>query len=201
LLTVFRAIARGSLVLRVGRSGCVRSGIGRRQAAPDQDIGAQVGAGGPNQRAALYTHLPKSCLVVPDLVENRTHKHWSEISLDYATVGQSELHAVVAQRLRFPDANQFHVSSSVQWGDGFQWRPTASPFPVRSQFLAMKGCPFEHQRHGSPREFSSEDGERFDLNEGLVFAIFGVEMCRAVISKVHSNHDPKESSYLMHFFF
>ena len=54
------------------------------------------------------------------------------------------------------------------------------PFSVRSQFLAMKGCPFEYQRHGSPREISPEDGERLYLNEGLVFAIFGVEACRAV---------------------
>jgi hypothetical protein len=65
----------------------------------------------------------------------------------------------------------------------------------------MKGCPFEHQRHGSPREFSPEDGERFYLNEGLEFAIFGVELRRAVISKVHPNHNPKKSSYLRHFFF
>ena len=43
--------------------------------------------------------------------------------------------------------------------------------------------------------------ERFYLNEGLAFAIFGVEMCRAVVSKVHSNHNPKESGYLRHFFF
>src|ERR1039457_3611315 len=88
-----------------GWSGCVCSGIGRRQATPDQHIGAQVGAGRPNQRAALHAHLPKSCLVVPDLVENWTNKHRSEISLDYATVGQRELYAEVAQRLRFPDAH------------------------------------------------------------------------------------------------
>ena len=65
----------------------------------------------------------------------------------------------------------------------------------------MKGCPFEYQRHGSPRELSPENGERVNLNESLVFAVFGVEMCRGVVSKVHSNHNPKESSYLRHFFF
>jgi hypothetical protein len=27
-----------------------------------------------------------------------------------------------------------------------------------------------------------------------------VEMCRGVVSKVHSNHNPKESGYLRHFF-
>jgi hypothetical protein len=32
------------------------------------------------------------------------------------------------------------------------------------------------------------------------FAIFGVEVCRAMVSKVHSNHNPKESGYLRHFF-
>lgn len=41
----------------------------------------------------------------------------------------------------------------------------------------MKGCPFEYQRHGSPRELSPENGERVNLNESLVFAVFGVEMC------------------------
>ena len=46
-----------------------------------------------------------------------------------------------------------------------------------------------------------QDGERFYLNEDLVFAIFSVEMCRAVVSKVHSSHNPKESGYLRHFFF
>jgi hypothetical protein len=28
-----------------------------------------------------------------------------------------------------------------------------------------------------------------------------MEMCGTVVSKVHSNHDPKESSYLRHFSF
>ncbi len=64
----------------------------------------------------------------------------------------------------------------------------------------MKGCPFEYQRHGSPREFAPQDGERLYLNKSLVFAIFGVEMRRAVVSKVHSNHNPKESGYLRHLF-
>jgi len=41
------------------------------------------------------------------------------------------------------------------------------------------------------REISSEDGERLDLNESLVFAIFGMEMRRTVVAKVHSNHNPK----------
>src|ERR1039457_5694023 len=95
------------------RSRRVRSRIGWRQATPDQNIGTQVGAGRPNQGAAFHTHLAKSCLVVPDLGKNRTNQHWSEISLDYATVRQCELYAVVVQRLRFPDANQSHVSSSV----------------------------------------------------------------------------------------
>ena len=64
----------------------------------------------------------------------------------------------------------------------------------------MKGCPFEYQRHGSPWELSPEDGERLYLNKSLVFPIFGVEMRRAVISKVHPNHNPKKSGYLRHFF-
>src|ERR1035437_3958505 len=63
----------------------------------------------------------------------------------------------------------------------------------------MKGCPLKYQRHGPPREVSPEDGKRLYLNEGLVFAIFGMEMCGTVVSKVHSNHNPKESSYLRHF--
>src|ERR1035437_2519600 len=68
----------------------------------------------------------------------------------------------------------------------------------------MKGCPFEYQRHGSPREISSEDGERLYLNEGLVFAIFGMEMRRTVVSEVMKyirTTIPKNSSYLGHFFF
>src|ERR1035437_6205091 len=65
----------------------------------------------------------------------------------------------------------------------------------------MKGCPLEYQRHGSPREVSPEDGKRLYFNEGLVFAIFGMEMCGSVVSKVHSNHNPIESSYLRHFLF
>src|ERR1017187_5712 len=64
----------------------------------------------------------------------------------------------------------------------------------------MKGCPFEYQRHGSPRELSPENGERVNLNESIVFAIFGVEMCRAVVSKVHSKHNPQKTGYLRHFF-
>src|ERR1039457_6000246 len=65
----------------------------------------------------------------------------------------------------------------------------------------MKSCPFEYQRRGSPRQISPEDRERLYLNEGFVFAIFGMEMCRTVVVEVHSNHNPKESSYLRHFFF
>ena len=63
----------------------------------------------------------------------------------------------------------------------------------------MQGRPFEYQRHGSPREVSPEDGERLYLNEGLVFAIFGMEVRRTVISKIYPNHNPKESTYLRHF--
>ena len=65
----------------------------------------------------------------------------------------------------------------------------------------MKSCPFEYQRHGSPREISPERRERLYLNEGLIFAIFGMEMCRTVITEVHSDHNPKETSYLGHFFY
>ena len=64
-----------------------------------------------------------------------------------------------------------------------QRRSTTSPVPVRSQFLAMKGGPFEYQRHGSPREISPEDGERLYLDEGLVSAIFGMKMRRSVVVK------------------
>lgn len=55
----------------------------------------------------------------------------------------------------------------------------------------MKGCPFKYQRHGSSRELSPEDGERLYLNKSLVFAIFGVEMRRAVISKVFEPQSQK----------
>jgi len=48
---------------------------------------------------------------------------------------------------------------------------------------------------------SPEDGERLYRDKSLVFAIFSVEMRRAVISKVHPNHNPKKSGYLRHFFF
>src|SRR5471030_1838169 len=64
----------------------------------------------------------------------------------------------------------------------------------------MKG-PFEYQRHGPPREISSEDGERLYLKEGLVFAIFGMEMWRTMVSEVHSNHNSKKPGDLGHFFF
>ena len=62
----------------------------------------------------------------------------------------------------------------------------------------MKGGPLEYQRHGSPRQVAPEDGKRLDFNEGLVFAIFSMEMCGAVVPKIHSNHNSKESSYLGH---
>ena len=65
----------------------------------------------------------------------------------------------------------------------------------------MKGCPFEYQRHGPPREVSPQDGERLYLNEGLIFAIFGMGMRGAVVAEVHSNHNPKESRHLGHSFF
>src|ERR1035441_4217715 len=87
------------------RSRCVRSRISRRQPTPDQNVGAQVGAGRPNEGAAFHPHLPKSKPVVPDLCKNRTYQHWFEISLDYATVGLWEQYAVVVQRLGFPYAN------------------------------------------------------------------------------------------------
>ncbi len=63
----------------------------------------------------------------------------------------------------------------------------------------MKRCPFEHQRHGSPREFSPDDGERLYLHESLVFAVLGVEMRGTVISEIHSNDNSKESRYFGHF--
>ena len=77
------------------RSRSVRSRIGRRQAAPYQNIGAQVGSRWPNQRAAFHAHLPKARLVVPDPGKNRTHQNWLEISLDNAAVGQCEQYTVV----------------------------------------------------------------------------------------------------------
>ena len=63
----------------------------------------------------------------------------------------------------------------------------------------MERCPLEYQRRGSPREASPEDRKRLYINKGLIFAIFGVKICRIVIPEVHSNHDPKESGYLWHF--
>ena len=75
------------------------------------------------------------------------------------------------------------------------------PVPSPLSIPGDEGLPIRAPTPWLSWEFSPEDGERFDLNEGLVFAIFGVEMCRAVVSKVHSNHDPEESSYLRYFFF
>src|SRR5216684_3174680 len=64
----------------------------------------------------------------------------------------------------------------------------------------MKRCPLEHQCQRSPRQLTSEYGEGLYFNEGLEFAILCMEMGRFVIAEVHSNHNPKESSYLGHSF-
>jgi hypothetical protein len=86
-------------------SRCVRNRVSRRQTSPDQNVGAQVRAVGPNYSAAFDTYLPKSRLVVPDLGKNRTYQIWPEISLDHPTVGQCESNPIAVQRLHFPDAN------------------------------------------------------------------------------------------------
>ena len=74
--------------------------------------------------------------------------------------------------------------------------PVPSPLSVPGD----EGLPIRVPTPWLSWELSPENGERVNLNESLVFAIFGVEMCRAVVSKVHSNHNPKESGYLRHFF-
>jgi hypothetical protein len=64
----------------------------------------------------------------------------------------------------------------------------------------MKRGPFEHQRHRSPRQLTSDYGECLYFNQGLEFAIQRMEMGRFMIAEVHSNHNPKEPSYLGHLF-
>ena len=64
----------------------------------------------------------------------------------------------------------------------------------------MKRGPFEDEGQGSPRQVTPEYGERLYFNEGLEFAILGVEMGRFVVIEVHPNHNPKESSHLGHSF-
>ena len=74
--------------------------------------------------------------------------------------------------------------------------PVPSPLSVPGD----EGLPIRVPTPWLSSEVPPEDGERFDLNEGLIFTIFGVEMCGAVVVKVHSNHNPKESGYLRHSF-
>jgi hypothetical protein len=84
-----------------------------------------------------------------------------------------------------------------------RWVVTESPTgPVPSP-ISIPGDeagPFEHQCQRSPRQLTSEYGEGLYFNEGLEFAILCMEMGRFVIAEVHSNHNPKESSYLGHSF-
>jgi len=64
----------------------------------------------------------------------------------------------------------------------------------------MKGGPFEHERHRSPGEMTSQNAERLDFDQSLVVAILGMKMGRVMIVEVHPNHNSEKSRQLRHYY-
>lgn len=62
----------------------------------------------------------------------------------------------------------------------------------------MNRRPFEYQSYNSWWKLAREDEQAIDLDQGLVFAVEGMEMRRIVIVNKHLDHYAKKSGYLRH---
>ena len=62
----------------------------------------------------------------------------------------------------------------------------------------MKCSPFHNQRMGATRWFASQNLNRFDLLNGFILAILGVEVRGRVVVVKHANNNAKERTDAWH---
>ena len=62
----------------------------------------------------------------------------------------------------------------------------------------MNRCSLEHHCEGSPRKSTSIYDNRFNFNQGFVFAIDSVKMRWIMVVEKDADHDSKEAAYLRH---
>jgi len=62
----------------------------------------------------------------------------------------------------------------------------------------MKRCPLGNETERAGRQLAGNDRQAVDIHEGLVRAIFGMEVRRVVIIKVHLDDDSVETADLRH---
>jgi hypothetical protein len=56
-------------------------------------------------------------------------------------------------------------------------------------------CPFQDQRHCASRQFSPDDLECLDGDQGLEFSIQRVKMGRSAVGEVHLDEDSVKPAY------
>ena len=62
----------------------------------------------------------------------------------------------------------------------------------------MHLAPLVDQFMGALREYPSQQLRRLDVEQGLVLAVAGVEMRRAMIAGVHRDYDAEKAAELRH---
>lgn len=62
----------------------------RRRAAPDEDVGAEIGPVTPHHGAALGVDLSESLWVLDQRLEDLPPHEGTDVSLDYGVVGEVE---------------------------------------------------------------------------------------------------------------
>jgi len=109
LSTVFIPNLAGRLDRRSSRR--VRRAIGRRQAAPNQNVRTQVSAVRPHESAAFDTHLAENGVVLVYLVENRPGEQVPQVPLNDAAIREREFHTPVIEWPCRLNSNQPHPLS------------------------------------------------------------------------------------------
>lgn len=87
---------------------------------------------------------------------------------------------------------------SVKRGDPVGVRTLGECLPGCMEFRAMYLAPLVDQIMGALRESPSQQLRRLDVEQGLVLAVAGVEMRRAMIAGVHRDHDAEKAAELRH---
>ena len=82
---------------RVSALRCVGDSVRRRQAAPDQHVGAEIRAARPHQGPCLHPKLPKPLGTTANIGKDRPRQVFRQIALDYSAICQPESNAVAVE--------------------------------------------------------------------------------------------------------
>ena len=119
-------------------------GCRRRRAAPDQDIGAEIGTVSPNQGAAFGADVPEPLRRLDQLIKGPAAQERAYIPLNERVVGEIETQSEGFKRLNGADPGQAHSLVLV-----FQWKNGPGQFtrlrhsPVFTSFAAVRRGPLQ----------------------------------------------------------